>query len=783
MAEIRRREFLLASGTALAATALPDPAEAMELELGGKGFHQLRTFHPRVRSHFACTLCPYYDGGFTYAENGRIQKAEGNHEHVASRGKFCAKGLASFLGAYDPDRIVTPLKRVGPRGSGSWREITWEAAIAEVAAKVAEALGDPDAIVVNEGSSQDGVMSRFANSLGSGSIYRSCAPGLGGVAKQEALRRMVGVPFLLPDLERAKYVLNFGCNIMETALPLAQRLTDGMVNNRLKLVTFDVRMSNTAGRSHEWIPVFPGTDGFIALAMCQHILSKGLADKNFIETWTNTTVEKLLTDLAPYTPKKASEVSGVPEKTIKRLAVEFAKNHPATVYSMNGVTRRENGMDTEQACTLLAVITGNIDNEGGCCLPRQFQVGVPQPAPKPIGEQKVQLNHALPFQIQAKSRPVKVLFNHMSNPVYSAPAASMWREVLKDETLVPFIVDFTPFMSETSEWADLILPDVVAVERHDLVSAPTSLWPWISISAPTVKPMMQAQDVRETLKKIIDAVDADGQKGMKAFWSFTSAKQWVEQACAATPGMEKNYKKLLTKGFWPEHGKIDSADRAVVKGGEPLTPEYHTYRQSGFATPSGKIEVTIPQLQKNPKHDKLTNGQFVLATYKVAYHVLSMTSNLKYLAEIHHSNPLWINKQKAIAMGIRDGDLVRVTTTAGYLVTRAWLTNGIHPQVVGISTSVGRSSYGRVAKADPLTKPPAYAHAQLEDADIDDNVWWRDKGVNPNEIMPLAAASQHGEQAWNDTVVTVSLAEAGDVYGTIHVDNAKHVAIFKQLMG
>ncbi|MBF0184773.1 MAG: molybdopterin-dependent oxidoreductase [Magnetococcales bacterium] len=780
MTDLCRRQFLTISGKVLAASALVTPAHAMELELGGKNFHQLRTYHPRTRSHYTCTLCPYFDGGFSYEEGGRIQKTEGNPDHVASRGKFCAKGLASFLGAYDPERITTPLKRVGPRGSGKWQAIEWDAAIAEVAARVKEALPEPDTIVVNEGGHRDG-MSRFMNTLGSRSLLRSSAPGLGGVAKQTALQQMFGVSYLLPDLEHSKYVLNFGGNIMETALPLAQRLTDGLVNNRLKLVTFDVRMSNTAGRSHEWIPVFPGSDGFIALAMCQHILQKGLADNEFIRTWTNTTAEELLVALQPYTPQKAAEISGVAEKTIKRIAFEFAKNQPASIFSMNGVSRREQGVDVEQACLLLAVITGNIDNEGGCCLPRQFHIAAPQPAPKPVDGAALRLNYLFPFQVMAGKHPVKVLFNHMSNPVYSAPAASMWREILKDEKRIPFLVDFSPFMSETAELADLILPDVVAVERHDLVSAPTALWPWASISTPAVRPQFKAQDVRETLKKIVEAIDPDGQKGMKQYWAFANAKKWVEQSCAATPGMETAYKKMVAKGYWPDYGKVDPADRKVVKDGEPLAVQYGLYKQTGFATASGRIQVKVPTLKSNPQHEKLQAGQFVMTTYKVAYHVLSMTSNLKYLSEIWHSNPLLINKESALSLGIRDGSLVRVTTPAGYMVTRAMVTQGIHPRVVALSTSVGRAAYGRVAQAKPDQPLPAFAQPELKDDDIDDNVWWRDGGVSPNEILPIAISAQNGEQAWNDTVVSIAPAERGDVYGTVHADNAKHIAIFKQM--
>ncbi|MBF0180544.1 MAG: molybdopterin-dependent oxidoreductase [Magnetococcales bacterium] len=781
MVEICRRQFLVASGSVLASAAMLSPAQAMELELGGKNYHQLRTYNARTRSHYACTLCPYFDGGFSYVEDGAIKKTEGNPDHIASRGKFCAKGLASFLSAQDPDRITTPLKRSGPRGSGKWQAITWEAALAEVTGKVKEALAEPDTIVANEGGFQDTAMSRFLDTLGSSSLVRSCVPGLGGMAKQTALRQMFGVSFLLPDMEHSKYLLNFGCNTMETALPLAQRLTDGLVNNRLKMVTFDVRLSNTAGRSHEWIPVQPGSDGVIALAMCRHILEKGLADKAFIDTWTNTTSEKLLEALAPYTTKMASDISGVPEKTIKRIAVEFAKNHPASVFTMNGVSSRQQGVEVEQACLLLAVITGNIDNEGGCCLPRQYQIADPQPAPKPLSRPAAKMNHTFPFEVINGQRKVRVLFNHMSNPVYSAPAASLWREMLKDEQRVPFVVDFSPFMSETSEWADLILPDVVGVERHALVSSPTALKPWASISVPGVKPVAMAMDVRETLKKIVEALDADGQKGMKGFWAFANAKQWVEQSCAATPGLEANYKKLVSKGFWPDYGKIDPANRQIIKDGEPVAGEYGTFKKSGFATESGKIQVAIPDLKPNPAHAKLQPGQFVLTTYKVAYHALSMTANLKYLAEISHANPLMINKATARELKIEDGSLVRVTSPVGYLVTKAMLTNGMHPQVVGIATSAGRTSYGRVAQAKPDLPIPAHANPQLHDADIEDNIWWRDKGVNPNEILPLALIKGNGDQAWNDTVVTVAPAQSGDVYGTIRVDNAKHLELYKQM--
>jgi anaerobic selenocysteine-containing dehydrogenase len=393
------------------------------------------------------------------------------------------------------------------------------------------------------------------------------------------------------------------------------------------------------------------------------------------------------------------------------------------------------------------------------------------------------LNPSFPFEVKDGVRQVQVLFNHMSNPAYSSPAASLWREVLQDPELIPYLVDFSPFMSETAELADIILPDVVDVERHDVASSPTALWPWLGMSYPEIEPRGRAQDVRVTLKQIIETLDPDGSRGMRQYWAFADTEEWVKQAVEATPGTEKKtYKKLKSRGVWPPYGKIDPATRQIVDKGEPVQPRYHTYDAAGFATASGKIELRKPAWNEHPDHAALKSNEFILTTYKVAYQSLSRTSNLKYLSELWHANPLWINRDKAEKLGIRDAQLVRVTSEVGYLVTKAWLTEGIHPQTIGISTSVGRTAYGRVAQAEPHAQP-SYAREEQADPDIEHNLWWRDKGVNPNDIIPIDLDPETGAQIWNDVVVTVTPAEPDDEYGDIEVDNARHFEIYKKSHG
>jgi anaerobic selenocysteine-containing dehydrogenase len=141
-----------------------------------------------------------------------------------------------------------------------------------------------------------------------------------------------------------------------------------LARENTKLVTFDVRLSNTAGRSNEWIPLKPGTDGIVALAMAQHILQQGLHDKEFLSRWTNVPLPKLAEHLAPYTPEQAEKVSEVKAADIKRVAIEFAKAKPAVVLAGRGISGHVNGVQSERCIALLNAVVGSIDVPGGCCL-------------------------------------------------------------------------------------------------------------------------------------------------------------------------------------------------------------------------------------------------------------------------------------------------------------------------------------------------------------------------------------------------------------------------------
>jgi anaerobic selenocysteine-containing dehydrogenase len=829
---LTRRKFVKLGAAAGAAVAIGGSlSEAMELELGGKGVRidednktsgKGKEFDKIVP--YTCLVCNIEDGGLAYIKDGKIRKLEGNDKHVSTRGRLCAKGNAGIEHVYDPDRILYPLRRVGPRGSNKWKRVSWDEALSEVAGKIKAVIdkGTPNEIMFKWGRDRSGgATSRFMGTLGTntGVNHTSICES----SKKIGMEPTWGPDIETPDFTNTKYILNFGSNILEASYfhnPYSQRLVEGLVDGKAKLVTFDVRLSNTAAKSTEWFPVFPGTDAIVALAMANVIMKEGLANTDFINNWTNYSADKLADYLKQFTPEMAEKYSGVPAKDIKRVAIEFATTKPATTYTYRGPAKHLYGSYNERCVMLLPIITGNIEVKGGYCLPRGMGYNQPQPAPGggkepsylsgppdyPLAGHKV--SHLTPFWIKEGKQKISVYLNYMSCEGFSFPAASVWRELLADEKLIPFSATFSNQMNETTVLMDLVLPDCSYLERHDPESMPSSLWPWLGLRQPVIKPLGEAVEYREVLKRIVHKIDPDGKRGMKKFWEFKDGEDYLRQQFEGIQGLDFN--DLKKNGVWPIYGKLDPATGKIAdNSGTPIEPEYGIpykadangkvtvggKKRKGFGTPDGKINIHVEEYEKygfnplpvykaHPWHwnndgsSKLKDSEMVLTTFKWNVHTQSRTINNKLLNEIVHSNPAWMNSATAGKLGIKDGDLIRIKSAVGYMVTKARVTEGIHPRVVAVSNTFG-SKFGRIATANKEATAPMWGGT--EDPDIK-NIWWKVEGANPNDIIPVSADPIGGSQGWYDTVVSVSPAESGDKIGDVRVDNAKHVEFFKETM-
>jgi len=840
--KVSRRTFLkVSAGTGAAAAAAPRLLNAMETDLGGRDFSPVAATE-RKAVPITCHVCNIQDGAIAYLEKDRVVKLEGNPEHVSTRGRLCAKGNAGMWYSYDPDRILFPLKRVGARGEGKWKRITWDEALTELAGKLNAALKeDPNTIAVKKGRDRSGgVWGRFMNTLGSATVLNHTS--VCESSKKIGMEPTWGPDIETPDFANAKYVLNFGSNILEAAYfhnPLSQRITEGRVDNHMKMVTFDVRLSNSAGFSDEWVPVHPGTDGAVALAMGHVILRDDLQDSNFIETWTNVTLKELKDHYKQYTPEWAAKISGVPAETIERLAREFATTKPATLFTYRGPAKHLYGAYNEKACMMLPIITGNVEMQGGYCLPRGM--GWPQPNPQPPGPKHGsylstppdyplaahKVSHLVPFWIADGKQKINVYITYQDNPVYTNPGAmAVWGKLFKDEKLIPYFVSMSPFMGEETALADLILPDCPYLERWEPESMPNSLWPWLGIRQPVHKALGESRENRVMLRDIIWKLDPDGKRGMKQFWNFKDGEDYMRQHFDNVPGLKEagGLDFLKKHGVWPIYGKLDPKTGKVSdKTGREIRAEYGLFKKElsdgdmagaavtkdglitkngkaigvkrsgknyvGFPTANRVINVRVeqwaeygfnpmPTFKRIPWHENMKEDELVMTTFKLNVHKQSRTAAVKWLAEIAHSNPMWINAATAAKIGVKTGDLVRVESRVGHLVTKAYVTEGIHPKTVAIPTGFGHWEYGRLATLKLKEKKADTSHGQ-DDPDLN-NVWWDDKGVHPNNIIPVVADPIGGSQGWYDTVVKVTKAGPSDKYGDSQGDWQKHYEAYKE---
>jgi anaerobic selenocysteine-containing dehydrogenase len=643
------------------------------------------------------------------------------------------------------------------------------------------------------------------------------------------------------DFDNTRFVLNFGSNVLEAHTnhtSTAQRLTRALIERKVRMVTFDVRLSNTAAKSSEWVPIKPGTDIAVVLAMSNVIMEEGLYQgegENFLKfcrttkdvnATTNEKVAALMAHLAQYTPEWAEGISGVSAGKIRSLARELALGRPSCVVTYRGAVTHAYGVETERAAQMLAAITGNVDCPGGRCKAVGASWKYPKgPKNKPKsrklklvdgfkGDYALPTHHAshqvLPVIREGSAGRPEVYMWYCYQPVYSNGDCQANIDTLKDESVLPFTVAVSPFYDESSSLADMILPDATYLERwdyEDMVS-PNQV-PEYYIRQPIVPPMGEVRNFADVCCELAERMGFPlGVKSMEEF---------VRMSCEKTPAVKKaggfeymkangvyhdpeqapaffSYKREIpvdavsaegvildqaTQVYWNwKKAKVKSVEEALAKGYAHTKKSYKAYVGQligakvyrGF--PPDKVNKTgyfeiyseimedkgfnpLPSYYPIAEHAEMKSEELILTTYKVNVQSHSRTQNSKWLSEIYHDNPAWINPETAEARGIADGDAITVRSEIGEITTEARVTPAVMPGVVAISNHCGHWSYGRYASGNAT---PADAASDIPDPDAA-RIWWAGKnGVHPNWIIPNKGDPISGQMLWNDTVVTVEKA-------------------------
>ncbi len=760
--KITRRDFLKGSlvGTAgiAGAGAMPSVLQAMRR---GRNI-PLQNTQLLESSATICMQCNAHCGVSGFLESNQLVSLYGNPAHPNSRGKICAKGMAAINEVYDPERLLYPLRRTGKRGEGKWKKISWDEAYEEIAQAFRKSMAEKKWLFLEVG--RDEVLTgRFLGALSSDRIYFRETQGDSNARKARALTW--GADQLVPDLLHATYILNFGSNPYENHefyVPVMERLVEAQNRNRAKLVTIDVRLSHTASLSDQWVPIVPGTDAIVALTMAHVIMSEGLADLNFLDTWTNVSSDALSAYLARYTLEKAEAVSGIPKGEIERIAREFAQNTPALALAGGGITEHVNGTQNERCIMLLNAVKGNIDQRGGCLLPRRlhWEEPLPRPPEPALVKNAYTVTEAVDRARQENST-LGLYLGYLSNPAFSSPQCEATAKLLKNQTTIPRLIIVDTHMSETALLADLVLPAATFLESWSIESPPSfDLVPFLALRQPIMEQTPETEALRSTRTTMLtesvmkprgeavawgDVLTRIAQRmggEVAHYFPFDTTEEYVEKIVGQFELVKEQGGLHLLKvsGVWMNSaGKID----------------YGSYRKKGFSTPSGKFELFSTSLEALgvsplPAYEPLKppqSGEFFLVPFSPSAHT-SRTANSSWLAELAHENPLWINVDTGQSLGIKEGDRVNVSSEAASIIAKAHLTAGVHPQVVAISQEFGHWGYGSIAQGK---------HAKSHDRDTH-AVWWEGNGVNPNAIIQLRRDPVGGGLAWKDTMVKISKA-------------------------
>jgi len=783
-----------------------------------------------------CLNCSTVCGINILVKDNRILGVEGNKLDPNTEGKLCAKAHGGVSAVEYPERLVYPLKRVGKRGEGLWKRISMEEAYETIAKRIKKNLdaGQPEKVALHFGRNKMGdITTRFMNAIGSPVILNH--RGLCSSNKRAANYTTIGdTSWETIDARYCKYFLNFGSNFFEThqgGLPLLKRYAEAK-NNGAKLVTFDVRLSNTAGRSDEWFAPFPSSEGALALAMAHVIVEKKLYDEGFIDTWCNTSLEELKTFLKPYTPQYAAKMSGLDEKDIERIALEFASAAPAcAAFTNRGSQAHQNGLNNDRAVVMLNALVGSIGQKGGYAYGGSKNKGhksFPMPSPIPPKPsfttdledprlyplankwQNMRVSHLAFDKLKNTDQKLDVYLSYTISAPHTWPEGpTLTAEVLKDESCIGFHACSDVVYSEMAHYADLILPDATYFERYTLEGRNAyELVPYFALRQPATKAPYDCENFADTLIQIGKRLG----KPVSKYFAFDSYEEFIKLRLSTLPKREglSGFEYMRKYGVWVEdkeksympYSNILSNKKlkdSFVKDGivydkkkKPIGVMQNGIAKKGFKTPSRKFEIYSSTIQNtahglNIKDDGLPHfempkslleiekEEFVLTTFKWNVHTQARTTPQKYLSEIMHNNPMWINTQTAKKLDIKTGDTVEITSyrpKSGFrasdvkevvasMNTKVFVTQGIHPQVLAMSNSLGMEFGGNIAKAKNGKKRSIQAFATYEDLDLRGNIWWdTDKGgsgngINPNSLIPINPAPLVGMQAWNDTICTI----------------------------
>ena len=650
-----------------------------------------------------CKGCHGGCGVLVTVEDGVITHIEGNPE-APTWGYMCAKGLSSIQHVDNPFRLKYPMIRVGERGEGKWKRISWDEALDTIAQKMKDSIEQygPSSIAISQGTGRgyNRYTHRLARSIGTANIitpgYVCHSPRLGIYGLVTGYGRLYcdyhgwGGEFPKTQINWAKQL-----EISSADGEMAVWYIDSLkyVKN---LIIVDPRTTAFTSRATLWLQIRPGTDAALALGMMNVIINEDLYDKDFVQNWTFG-FDKLKERVQEYPPQRVAEITWVPEEKIITAARMFAMDTPGVIQVGSSIERQANCGQTMRSIVDLLGITGNVERPGGmvCWMPpetgqmEEFFQELPltdEMKKHIVGSETYKLGAArtahsdsIIKQLASGDSVVKVWFSVGGQQILHLANTN---EVVQGLKTLDFLVQVDHFMGPMASHSDMVLPSAHWLEQDEIfdmhprfmveainkcVEPPGEAWPdnkiFMEMGKRVAPEHWQFKDVEEMLSYQLRKANLT--------W-----KEFSEKVFLARMGTEHYYKYKTDYwrkggGFPTPTGKLELYSNVLEGMGYDPLPHFKEPGESPYSTPELAKEYPLV----------LSSG------YRQPFYFLSQYRNLPWLRSFQEYPVAQINPETAEKLRIEDGDWVWIESPRGRILQVARLFPGIDPRVVMVTAN------------------------------------------------------------------------------------------------
>ena len=624
--------------------------------------------------------CPDTCSLLTTVQAGIATRVQGNPDHPQTGGVLCNKVSRYTERSYHPERLLQPLRRTGPKGSGRFEPVSWDKALRDIATRLsAIAARDPQAIVPYSYAGTmglvqaEGMAARFFNRLGASLLDRSICSAAGGEGLTQTLGGKVGMR--VEFFAESKLIIIWGSNSIASNLHF-WRYAQQAKRDGARLVCIDPRRSETAEKCHEHIALLPGTDGALALALMHELIAHDWLDHDYIASHT-LGWPALRERALQWSPERAATICGVPVEQIRQLARDYGQSmvqqQPAAIRLNYGMQRVRGGGNASRAIACLPALIGAWRHRaGGLLLSSSGAFPVDKAAlqrpdllagRKPRTINMITIGNDLLAPASAAFGPkIEALIVYNSNPVAVAPESGKVVQGFAREDL--FTVVLEHFQTDTADYADYILPATTQLEHWDIHAAYGHTD--VLLNRPAIAPQGQARPNSQIFRDL----------AMQMGFDEACFQDSDETLCRAAFDGRVDFNELLDKGF------------ATLQ--LPQAP----YANGNFPTPSGKCEFFSARLAAQgldglPDHVPNYETAGSSALYPLAMispparNFLNSTFvNVKSLRSIEGEPVLEMHSADADARGVKTGDVVRVFNQRGDYLVKAEVSARARPGVV-----------------------------------------------------------------------------------------------------